>query len=70
MATAAEVMKSYIHSCDLEEIASRAWPNRHLREEREILETPEGKLAKLAEKREEELKRNLVDFPKPLFKEV
>ena len=28
-------------AADSEEIASRAWPNRHLRQDREILETPE-----------------------------
>ena len=36
-----------------------------------FLKLPSGKLAKLAEhQRKEELKRNLVDPPKPLFKEV
>src|SRR4029077_16843993 len=37
----------------------------------EFLKLPSGKLAKLAEhQRKEELKRNLGDPPKPLFKEV
>ena len=42
LAAAAEVTESYISQLlDSEEIASRAWPNRYLRQDGEILETPE-----------------------------
>ena len=42
LATAAEVTESYISQLlTRKKSASRAWPNRHLRQDGEILETPE-----------------------------
>ena len=75
LAAAAEVTRGYrvlhIAIVDREEIASGTWPDRHLREDGEISKSSGGKLSKLADhQRKEDLKRNLNETPKPLFKEV
>ena len=72
LATAAEVTESYISQL----LTRRKLPPAPGRTDiydkiGKFLKLPSGKLAKLAEhQRKEELKRNLADPPKPLFKEV
>jgi transcriptional regulator with XRE-family HTH domain len=72
LAAAAEVTESYISQL----LTRRKLPPAPGRTDiydkmGEFLKLPSGKLAKLAEhQRKEELKRNLGDPPKPLFKEV
>ena len=72
LATAAEVTESYISQLLTRKKLPPAPGRTDIYEKiGKFLKLPSGKLAKLAEhQRKEELKRNLADPPKPLFKEV
>ena len=72
LATAAEVTESYISQLLTRKKLPPAPGRTDIYEKiGKFLKLPSGKLAKLAEhQRNEELKRNLADPPKPLFKEV
>ena len=72
LAAAAEVTESYISQLLTRKKSPPAPGRTDLYDKMgKFLKLPSGKLAKLAEhQRKEELKRNLADPPKPLFKEV
>jgi len=72
LAAAAEVTESYISQLLTRKKLPPAPGRTDIYDKMgEFLKLPGGKLAKLAEhQRKEELKRNLADPPKPLFKEV
>jgi len=72
LAAAAEVTESYISQLLTRKKSPPAPGRTDIYDKMgEFLKLPGGKLAKLAEyQRREELKRNLADPPKPLFKEV
>jgi transcriptional regulator with XRE-family HTH domain len=72
LAAAAEVTQSYISQLLTRKKLPPAPDRTDIYDKMgKFLKLPSGKLAKLAEdQRMEELKRNLVDPPKPLFKEV
>lgn len=72
LAAAAEVTESYISQLLTRKKSPPAPGRTDIYDKMgKFLKLPSGKLAKLAEhQRKEELKRNLVDPPKPLFKEV
>src|SRR5437870_4401660 len=72
LAAAAEVTESYISQLLTRKKLPPAPGRTDIYDKMgKFLKLPSGKLAKLAEhQRKEELKRNLVDPPKPLFKEV
>ena len=72
LATAAEVTESYISQLLTRKKSPPAPGRTDIYDKMgKFLKLPGGKLAKLAEhQRKEELKRNLGDPPKPLFKEV
>src|SRR5438034_9840829 len=60
----------HISIADSEEGAPRAEPHRHLWPDRQVLEPPNGEVAKLADlQRKEELKRELGEGPVPLYHE-
>ena len=72
LAAAAEVTESYISQLLTRKKSPPAPGRTDIYDKMgKFLKLPSGKLAKLAEhQRKEELKRNLGDPPKPLFKEV
>jgi transcriptional regulator with XRE-family HTH domain len=72
LATAAEVTESYISQLLTRKKLPPAPGRTDIYDKMgKFLKLPSGKLAKLAEhQRKEELRRNLADPPKPLFKEV
>ena len=72
LAAAAEVTESYISQLLTRKKSPPAPGRTDIYDKMgKFLKLPGGKLAKLAEhQRKEELKRNLADPPKPLFKEV
>ena len=72
LAAAAEVTESYISQLLTRKKSPPAPGRTDIYDKMgKFLKLPSGKLAKLAEhQRKEELKRNLADPPKPLFKEV
>ena len=72
LAAAAEVTESYISQLLTRKKLPPAPGRTDIYDKMgKFLKLPSGKLAKLAEhQRKEELKRNLADPPKPLFKEV
>ena len=72
LATAAEVTESYISQLLTRKKSPPAPGRTDIYDKMgNFLKLPSGKLAKLAEhQRKEELRRNLADPPKPLFKEV